>query len=73
MILLTLLFEAKYSVLAIMAFILAVTCVLVVVWGPLMAGFGNLASGTPWTGTMALSTDPSVALFGLAGLATIFG
>jgi hypothetical protein len=38
-----------------------------------MAGFGNLASGTPWAGTMALFTDPSVALFGLAGLATIFG
>jgi hypothetical protein len=47
--------------------------VIYLVWGPLMAGFANLAAGMPWTGAAALFTDPSVGLFGLAGLATIMG
>jgi hypothetical protein len=47
--------------------------VIYLVWGPLMAGYGSLASGMPWTGPAALFTDPSVAIFGLAALATIMG
>jgi len=47
--------------------------VIYLVWGPLMAGFGNLAAGMSWAGALPLFTDPGTAIFGLAGLATIMG
>uniref|UniRef100_A0A7S2YCZ8 Phosphatidate cytidylyltransferase n=1 Tax=Entomoneis paludosa TaxID=265537 RepID=A0A7S2YCZ8_9STRA len=47
--------------------------VIYLVWGPLMAGFGQIAAGAPWTGPAALFTDPSVALFGLSAFAMIMG
>jgi len=47
--------------------------VIYLVWGPLMAGFGTLAAGAPWTGPAALFTDPAVALFGMAALSVIMG
>lgn len=43
------------------------------VWGPLMAGYGAIAAGAPFTGVAGLFSNPATAQFGLAALGLIMG
>jgi len=43
------------------------------VWGPLMAGYGAIAAGAPFTGVSSLFSNPATAQFGLAALGMIMG
>ena len=43
------------------------------VWGPLMAGYGAIAAGAPFTGVASLFSNPATTQFGLAALGMIMG